>query len=73
MLVVTYSDARRTLAALLDRAKAEGAVLISRADGSVFRVTPELPEGSPLDLPPLPVRLEKGELAAALEDARKRR
>jgi hypothetical protein len=69
MLVVTYSEARKTLAALLDRAKADGSVLIKRADGSLFRVAPETPDSSPLDLPPLDIRLGPGALAAALAES----
>lgn len=41
MLVVTYSEARQNFASILDKAKSEGAVLVKRADGSVFRITPE--------------------------------
>jgi antitoxin (DNA-binding transcriptional repressor) of toxin-antitoxin stability system len=69
MLVVTYSDARKTLAALLDRAKAEGSVLIKRADGSLFRLAPESPNTSPLDIPPLDLRLGPGRLASALAES----
>ena len=47
MLVVTYSEARQNFASILDKAKAEGAVLVKRADGSVFRITPEVEEESP--------------------------
>ena len=47
MLVVTYSEARQNFASILDKAKSEGAVLIKRADGSVFRITPEGGEESP--------------------------
>ena len=47
MLVVTYSDARQNFASILDKAKTEGAVLVKRADGSVFRITPENEEESP--------------------------
>lgn len=69
MYVVTYSDARKTFASLLDRAKAEGAVLIKRADGSLFRLAPEEVRESPFDFQPLDLHLEPGELAAALEEA----
>lgn len=47
MLVVTYSEARQNFASILDKAKTEGAVLVKRADGSVFRITPENSEESP--------------------------
>ncbi len=47
MLVVTYSEARQNFASILDKAKDDGAVLVKRADGSVFRITPEVQEESP--------------------------
>jgi hypothetical protein len=46
----TYSEARQRLAALLDRARREGAVRIRRRDGQVFVLTPEKRRGSPLDV-----------------------
>ncbi len=47
MLVVTYSEARQNFASVLDKSKNEGAVLVKRADGSVFRISPETSESSP--------------------------
>ena len=47
MHVVTYSEARQNFASILDKAKSEGAVLIKRADGSVFRIIPEGGDDSP--------------------------
>lgn len=38
MLVMNYSQARQNLASLLDQVKKEGEALITRADGSRFRV-----------------------------------
>ncbi|MCU0523144.1 MAG: type II toxin-antitoxin system Phd/YefM family antitoxin, partial [Anaerolineae bacterium] len=38
MEVYTYSEARRNLATLLDRALQQGGVLITRRDGQVFVV-----------------------------------
>ncbi|HPO02739.1 MAG TPA: type II toxin-antitoxin system prevent-host-death family antitoxin [Treponemataceae bacterium] len=49
MMVTTYSEARRTLSSVLDRAKTDGSVLITRADGSVFRISPEQSGTSPFD------------------------
>jgi len=43
MTVFTYSQARRNLAAVLERAKKEGKVLIKRKDGSLFALYPETP------------------------------
>ena len=47
MLVVTYSEARQNFASVLDKSKKDGAVLIKRADGSFFRISPEVSESSP--------------------------
>ena len=47
MLVVTYSEARQNFASVLDKSKNDGAVLIKRADGSVFRISPEVSESYP--------------------------
>ena len=41
MLVMTYSDARANLSALLNQVKKDGAAIIKRADGSTFRITVE--------------------------------
>lgn len=51
MLVMTYSDARANFSLLLNRVKQEGAAIIRRADGSVFRITVEEEEkkSSPFD------------------------
>ena len=70
MLVTTYSEARRTFAAVLDRAKEEGAVLIKRADGSLFRLVPELSVASPFDVIETPFKLPEGALEQVLEDLR---
>lgn len=47
MLVVTYFEARQNSASILDKSKNDGAVLVKRADGSVFRISPEVSESSP--------------------------
>ena len=47
MLVVTYSEARQNFASILNKSKNDGAVLVKRADGSVFRISPEVSESSP--------------------------
>ena len=47
MLVVTYSEARQNFASVLDKSKNDGAVLVKRADGSVFRISPEISNSSP--------------------------
>ena len=50
MTVYTYSEARQRLASLLDKARAEGEVLIRRKDGQVFSMRPEKSKKSPLSV-----------------------
>lgn len=40
MYVMTYSQARQNLSSFLDRVKADGSAIITRADGTKFKVTP---------------------------------
>lgn len=50
MTVYTYSQARQNFASLLDKASAEGEVLIKRKDGQVFSMKPEKSIKSPLSV-----------------------
>jgi hypothetical protein len=68
MLVTTYSEARKTLASVLDRAKSDGAVLIKRADGSLFRLSPEENRMSPFEGIGTDIHLPDGALRQALDD-----
>lgn len=49
MNVYTYTEARRELASLLDKASEEGAVRIQRRNGQSFVLRPEPKEESPFD------------------------
>ena len=49
MLVMTYSEARQNFASLLDKSEEEGAAFVKRADGSLFRISPEKSSKSPFD------------------------
>lgn len=49
MNVYTYTEARRELASVLDKASEEGAVRIKRRNGQVFVLKPESVEDSPFD------------------------
>ena len=73
MLITTYSEARKTLASVLDRAKADGAVLITRADGSLFRLSPEENHRSPFEGVATSIHLPEGALKQALEDLKEDR
>lgn len=44
MLIMNYSQARQNLASFLDQAKKDGSAVITRADGSRFKVMPATEE-----------------------------
>ena len=67
----TYSEARQRLAALLERARREGAVRIRRKDGQVFVLRPEVPAGSPLDVPAIGARLSRDDILEAIREGRR--
>jgi hypothetical protein len=67
----TYSEARQRLAALLERARREGAVRIRRKDGQVFVLRPEQPAGSPLDVPAIGAHLSRKEILDAIREGRR--
>lgn len=45
-----FTEARQNLAFVLDTAKKEGVICISRRDGDAFYITPVKPTSSPLDI-----------------------
>jgi hypothetical protein len=67
----TYSEARQRLAALLERARREGAVRIRRKDAQVFVLRPEAAAGSPLDVPALGARLSREDILEAIREGRR--
>jgi hypothetical protein len=67
----TYSEARQRLAALLERARRDGAVRIRRRDGQVFVLRPEQSTGSPLDVPGLELALTREEIVGLVQDGRR--
>ncbi|MFA6938024.1 MAG: hypothetical protein WCQ67_07315 [Treponema sp.] len=70
MLVTTYSDARKNFAAVLDRAKSEGAVIVKRVDGTLFRIQPESVSSSPFENVKAVAHLKKGSIQSALDEIR---
>ena len=70
MSVYTYSEARRKLAELLEKAAQEGEVRIRRKDGCVFVIRPEPRLDSPLDVPSLDLGLTAAEILQAIREGR---
>ena len=71
MKVYSYSEARRQLAALLNRARREGEVEIRRRDGQVFVVRPTTRHGSPLDVPGVNAGLSREEVLDLVRESRR--
>ena len=72
MTIFTFSDARQRVAAVLEKAKSEGRVLIKRKDGTVFMIQPvEKPE-SPLDVEGINLKLTADEIVGMVREIRRR-
>ena len=46
---MTYSEARQNFATALEKSKKDGGVLVTRSDGSCFKITPEENYTSPFE------------------------
>jgi hypothetical protein len=71
MKVYTYSEARQSLASLLEQAKKEGAVRIRRRDGQTFVLKPERPSGSPFDVEGVELGVTTEEIVAFVREGRR--
>jgi len=71
MVVYTYSEARKNLASVLDRAAKEGEVRIKRRDGQVFILKPQVSRSSPLDVNGIDLNLTLPEILASIQEGRK--
>ena len=67
----TYSEARQRLAALLDRARRDGAVRIRRRDGQVFVLRPETASASPLNVAGLKLALTRDDIVSFVHEGRR--
>lgn len=72
MNTYTYSEARQKLAALLDKAKKEGKVLIKRKDGSIFEVKSIAKSKSPLDVKGVKIDIDREDIEDILNEVRSR-
>ena len=72
MTTFTFSEARQKFAAVLEKAKSEGRVLVKRKDGTVFMIQPvERPE-SPLDVEGVNLTLTADEIVGMVREIRRR-
>jgi hypothetical protein len=67
----TVAEARQRLAAVLERARREGAIRIRGKDGRAFVLRPELAGGSPLDVPAVDARLTLDDILDAIREGRR--
>ena len=72
MNTYTYSEARQKLATLLEKAKKEGKVIITRKDGSVFELKAILKKRSPLDVKGINIRISSDEIIDIIKEVRQR-
>jgi len=72
MNTYTYSEARQKLASLLDKAKKEGRVIITRKDGSSFELKAISENKSPLDIKGINLNISKEEILDILKEVRNR-
>lgn len=71
MRIYTYSQARQSLARLLDQAWSEGAVRIRRQDGQTFVIVPERSDKSPLDVEGVNLGLTAEEIVSFVREGRR--
>lgn len=71
MRVYTYSEARKELSELLNRARREGEVEIRRRDGQAFVVRPSTRSGSPLDVPGVGSGFSRAEIVSLVRSSRR--
>ena len=72
MRTYTFSEARQSFSAVLDRVKAEGQALIKRRDGSLFVIKPVSKPSSPLDVEGVDLGLSAEEIVGIVREGRER-
>jgi hypothetical protein len=72
MTVFTFSEARQKFAAILERARREGAVRVKRRDGQVFIIQPDRSRHSPLDVAGIDTDLSAEEIVDMIREMRQR-
>lgn len=72
MTVYTYSQARQNFASVLDKARAEGEVIIKRKDGTSFVIRPVKSRKSPLGVDGIHISLSASEIVDFVRESRSR-
>ncbi|AGX87237.1 prevent-host-death family protein [Candidatus Symbiobacter mobilis CR] len=72
MKFYTLSEARQKFASVLDIAKLEGAVRITRRDGRSFLLSPEKESCSPLDVQGVQLHWSREDIIHAVREGRDR-
>jgi antitoxin (DNA-binding transcriptional repressor) of toxin-antitoxin stability system len=72
MHVYTFSEAQQNFASLLDQAKEEGAVQITRKDGQLFTLMPATPKKSPLEITGVNLNMTSDEIVGFVREGRDR-
>ena len=72
MTTYTYSEARQNFAAVLEKAKKEGKVLIKKRDGSSFILLPLPVSTSPLNVKGINTDISSKEIIDTLKEIRAR-
>ena len=72
MTTYTYSEARQNFAAVLEKAKKEGKVLIKKRDGSSFILSPLPVSTSPLSVKGINADISSEEIIDILKEVRAR-
>jgi antitoxin (DNA-binding transcriptional repressor) of toxin-antitoxin stability system len=72
MTSYTFSEARQNFASVLEKAKAEGGVLITRRDGTIFEIHPVPRKELPLDVRGIDLDLSAEEIVDTIRETRKR-
>jgi hypothetical protein len=72
MTTYTYSEARQNFAAVLEKAKKEGKVLIKKRDGSSFILSPLPTSESPLNVKGINTNISSDEILDIIKEVRKR-
>lgn len=73
MRIYTFSEARRKLTFLLDKARFEGEVRIRRKDGSVYAIRRVTYEGSPLEVEGVQSSLTADEIVEYVREGSERK